>query len=173
MVHITDLPAVSDYDGEYPLDLENQYLQRGMKADREGTLACAGEFFDWMLAHDGNVRSNIEIKILELVMRLERRAFMAGSVRYGFRYRENYLEELKEAADTEALRRWFLNKTREVCENISTSREKQYENVVSRVKSYIDENYARELSLDDVSRMVDISLIISVNYSSRRWERIS
>ncbi len=164
---------MSDYDGEYPLDLENQYLQRGMKADREGTLACAGEFFDWMLAHDGNVRSNIEIKILELVMRLERRAFMAGSVRYGFRYRENYLEELKEAADTEALRRWFLNKTREVCENISTSREKQYENVVSRVKSYIDENYARELSLDDVSRMVDISLIISVNYSSRRWERIS
>ncbi len=157
VVHITDIPAVADYDGEYPLDLENQYLQRGTKADREGALSCAGEFFDWMLAHDGNVRSNIEVKILELVMRLERRAFEAGNVRYGFRYRENYLEELKEAADTDALRRWFLNKTREVCENISTSREKEYENVVSRVKSYIDENYAKDISLDDASRMVDIS----------------
>ena len=157
VVHITDIPVVSDYDGEYPLNLENQYLQRGTKADREGALSCAGEFFDWMLVHDGNVRSNIEIKILELVMRLERRAFEAGNVRYGFRYRENYLEELKEAADGEALKRWFLNKTREVCENISTSREREYENVVSRVKAYIDENYARDISLDDVSRMVDIS----------------
>lgn len=157
VVHITDIPAVSDYDGEYPLDLENQYLLRGTKADREGALACANEFFDWMLIHDGNVRANIEVKILELVMRLERRAFEAGNMRYGFRYRENYLSELREAADSGELKRWFLDKTREICENISTSREKEYENVVSRVKGYIDGNYAKDISLDDVSRMVDIS----------------
>lgn len=157
VVHITDIPAVSDYDGEYPLDLENQYLQRGTKADRDGALSCANEFFDWMLVHDGDVRANIEVKILELVMRLEKRAFEAGNVRYGFRYRENYLRELRDAADAEELRRWFLNKTRDICENISTSREKEYENVVSRVRGYIDENYAKDISLDDVSRMVDIS----------------
>ncbi len=157
VVHITDIPAVAEYDGEYPLDLENQYLQRGMKADREGALSCANEFFDWMLVHDGNMRSNIEIKVLELVMRLERRAFEAGNVRYGFRYRENYMAELKEAADGEGVRRWFLSKTRDICDKISTSREREFENVVSRVKGYIDENYARDISLDDVSRMVDIS----------------
>ena len=157
VVHITDIPAVAEYDGEYPLDLENQYLQRGMKADREGALSCANEFFDWMLVHDGDMRSNIEIKVLELVMRLERRAFEAGNVRYGFRYRENYMAELKEAADGEGVRRWFLSKTRDICDKISTSREREFENVVSRVKGYIDENYARDISLDDVSRMVDIS----------------
>lgn len=157
VVHITDIPAVSDYDGEYPLDLENRYLERGIKADRDGALSCANEFFDWMLMHDGDVRANIEVKILELVMRLERRAFEAGNMRYGFRYRENYLRELRDAADAEGLRRWFLNKTREICENISTSREKEYENVASRVRGYIDENYAKDISLDDVSRMVDIS----------------
>lgn len=157
VVHITDIPAVAEYDGEYPLDLENQYLQRGMRADREGTLSCANEFFDWMLVHDGDMRSNIEIKILELVMRLERRAFEAGNVRYGFRYRENYLGEIKEAADGEGLRHWFINKTRDICEKIKTSKEQENENVVSKVRAYIDENYAGDISLDDVSRMVDIS----------------
>ena len=110
-----------------------------------------------MLVQDGDMRSNIEIKVLELVMRLERRAFEAGNVRYGFRYRENYMAELKEAADGEGVRRWFLSKTRDICDKISTSREREFENVVSRVKGYIDENYARDISLDGVSRMVDIS----------------
>lgn len=157
VVHITDIPAVADYDGEYPLDLENLYLQRGSKADREGALSCANEFFDWMLYHDGGVMDNIQVKVLELVMRLERRAFEAGFVQYGFRYRENYLKELGKVTGAEGLRRWFLEKTKEICENIITSKEKGYKNVVSRVKAYIDENYAKEISLDDVSRMVDIS----------------
>ena len=157
VVHIMDIPAVTDYDGEYPLELENQYLQRGIKADKEGAAACANEFFDWMAEHDGSVRANIEVKVLELVMRLEKKAFEAGNVHYGFRYRENYLAEIQGSADLGALRQWFVGKTREICENIGTSREREYENVVSRVKNYINENYAQDISLDDVSRMVDIS----------------
>ena len=46
VVHITDIPAIANYDGEYPLKLENQYFQRGAKADKEGAAACANEFFD-------------------------------------------------------------------------------------------------------------------------------
>ena len=157
VVHITDIPAIANYDGEYPLKLENQYFQRGAKADKEGAAACANEFFDWMLEHDGNVRANIEVKVLEQIIRLEMMAFEEGSVRYGFRYRENYLEEIQGAADMAALRCWFVRKTREVCDNISTSRERESENVVFRVKSYINDNYAQDISLDDVSRLVDIS----------------
>lgn len=157
VVHITDIPNVADYDGEYPLELEHMYLQRGAKGDREGALSCANEFFDWMLVHNNNNRSNIEVKILELIMRLEKKAFEGGNLRYGFRYRENYLSELREAADTESLRLWFQEKTRDICDCISTARDREYENVVSRVKAYINENYAKNISLDDVSRMVDIS----------------
>lgn len=157
VVHIMDIPAAADYDGEYPLELENQYFQRGAKADKEGALSCANEFFEWMAEHDGSVRANIEVKVLELVMRLELKAFEAGNVRYGFRYRESYLNEIQGAADMNALRHWFLGKTREICENISTSRERESENVVSRVKGYINENFAQDISLDDVSRLVDIS----------------
>lgn len=157
VVHIMDISTVADYDGEYPLELEVQYFQRGVKADREGAAGCANEFFDWMVAHAGNVRANIEVKVLELVMRLEQKAWEMGCVQYGFRYRENYLNEIQGAGDMNALRHWFIGKTREICENISTFRERENENVVSRVKGYINENFAKDISLDDVSRLVDIS----------------
>lgn len=157
VVHITDIPAVSGTDDAYPADLERKYLQRGARGDGEGAAACAAEFIDWMLTQSGCTRSNMEINILELVLRLEQKASESGNIHYGFRYRENYLSEIQGAASAEALRRWFTDKTREICEKISTSKERESENVVSRVKAFISENYANDISLDDVSRMVDIS----------------
>jgi len=157
VAHIADIPAVCDYDGEYPLDLENDYYKRGLAADAEGTVACAGELFDWMLENYENCRPDIEIKVLELVMQLEYRAFFKGGIKYGFRYRENYMRDVQNAAGYEELRRWFLDKTRAVCSNMVLTKKKESEDVVARVKAYIDENYQKEVSLDEVSRMVNIS----------------
>lgn len=157
VVHIMDIAMVTDCDDGYPVDMESRYFRRGLKADLEGTETCANEFFDWMVEHSGNARSNIEIKILELVIELEKRAYEAGYVHYGFCYRENYLAEIQGTADINMLRQWFLRKTREICEKIETSREREYENVISRVKSYINENYAKDISLEEASQMVDIS----------------
>lgn len=157
VVHITDIPAHSYYDGEYPQELERTYLERGGRGDAEGAAASANEFFDWMLNQDGNVRANIEVKVLELVLRLEQHAFEAGNIRYGFRYRENYLQEIQSCQDLEKLRAWFNRKIHEICENINTSKKKGNEDVIYRVKDYIRKNFAQDISLDDVSRMVDIS----------------
>ena len=40
---------------------------------------------------------------------------------------------------------------------MATTKEKESESVVARAKAYIKENYQKDISLDDVSRMVDIS----------------
>ena len=102
-----------EYDGEYPLDLENEYYKRGLAADAAGTTACANELFDWMAERYSDYRADIEIKVLELVMQLEYRAFFNGGVKYGFRYRENYIREIQTADSLEELRRWFVGKTRD------------------------------------------------------------
>ena len=157
VIHIEDLSQNGVYDEEFPVDMEKRIFRYLGDGDEKKCVQELNTFFDWMLEHDGNVRANIEVKVLELIIRLEMMAFEEGSVRYGFRYRENYLEEIQGAADMAALRCWFVRKTREVCDNISTSRERESENVVFRVKSYINDNYAQDISLDDVSRLVDIS----------------
>ena len=157
VVHINDIPNAPEYDGEYPLDLENRYYQRTMEADYAGAADAGNQFFDWMLEKYGNYRDDIEIKVLELVMRVEYSAFFKGGVKYGFRYRENYLKEIQSCRDYEELRQWFLDKTEAVCTGMATSGSRESESVVAKAKAYIDQNYQKDISLDDVSRMVDIS----------------
>lgn len=157
VVHINDIPSVQDYDGEYPLDLENKYFQRTIEADDTGSTEAANQFFNWMVSNYSEYRNDIEIKVLELVMRVEYTAFFKGSMKYGFRYRENYLREIQSCQDYEELRRWFLEKTMAVCRGMATTKEKESESVVAKAKAYIDENYDKDISLDEVSRMVDIS----------------
>lgn len=157
VVHINDIPNLPEYDGEYPLDLENRYYQRVMESDYAGAADAGNQFFDWMLENYKNYRGDIEIKILELIMRAEYSAFFKGGVKYGFRYRENYLKEIHSCRDYEELRQWFLGKTEAVCRGMATARNRESESVVAKAKAYIDENYQKDISLDDVSRMVDIS----------------
>ena len=157
VVHINDVPLIREYDGEYPLDLENRFIQRTLEGDEAAARSVANAFFDWMVQNYGDYREDIEIKVLELVMRIEYHAFFKGGVKYGFRYRENYIRELQECPGYEELRQWFLHKTGEVISGILTTKDKESESVVSKARAYIEENYQRDISLDDVSRYVDIS----------------
>ena len=128
-----------------------------MEPDYAGAMDTANRFFEWMLEHYQEYREDIEIKVLELVMRIEHTAFFKGGVKYGFRYRENYLKEIHGCRDYEELRNWFLEKTAHVCQGMATTKEKESESVVAKARNYIDENYNKDISLDEVSRMVDIS----------------
>ena len=52
---------------------------------------------------------------------------------------------------------WLLSRIKSICEDISSRKRRESENVVSRAASYIREHYAEEITLDEVSRLVDIS----------------
>lgn len=102
-------------------------------------------------------REDVEIKILELVMDAERRAFFAGTMKYNINDRRGYIRELQACPNMESLRNWFLDKTREISAKMEDSKEKEAVSVIDRAKEYIDENFRKDISLDDVSREVDIS----------------
>ena len=157
VVHINDVPIIREYDGEYPGNLENCYYQRTLEADYAAASAAANQFFDWMLEHYSDCREDIEVKVLELVMQVEYRAFQRGGIKYGFRYRAGYIRDIKNCSGYEELRRWLLEKTEVVCRGMKTTKEVESESVVSRAKDYIDENFHKDISLDEVSRVVDIS----------------
>ena len=102
-------------------------------------------------------KDEIALKVLEFIMLAEREASEQDGVPYGFGYRKAYLGMVQSFQNYGELRRWFLMKTSEICQNIATSRETQTETLVSKVKTYIEENYQKDISLDEVSRLVDIS----------------
>lgn len=157
VVHIEDVPVAQKYDGEYPRDLESRYQKRILEKDITGARNCAEQFFEWMLAQPSVTREDVEIKILELVIDAERRAFFAGALKYNFNYRRSYIREIQNCADMEGMKEWFLDKTREICTKMEDSREKEELSIIDKAKAYIDANFCRDISLDDVSREADIS----------------
>ena len=157
IVHTDDLSPHGIYEGEYPAETEHLMFQLLGRGDVEGMRNQANSFFDWMITAYPGSKDNIRLKVLEYVLRAEKDAFDSGAVNYGFSFRENYLTEVMQIDDYEMLRAWFLEKMTEPCSRIRDRREDQSETVVSKAKTYMEENYQRDISLDDVSREVDVS----------------
>ena len=57
----------------------------------------------------------------------------------------------------ELLRKWYTDKLAISCRNIKLRREAQSSSVIDKAKDYIAARYNKDISLDDVSREVDIS----------------
>jgi two-component system response regulator YesN len=55
------------------------------------------------------------------------------------------------------IQQWFTDKISSACRDVVQSKEKQSSSSVERAKAFIEERYNRDISLDDVSREVDIS----------------
>jgi two-component system response regulator YesN len=77
---------------------------------------------------------------------------------YRFQSRADYLPTILSLGnDMDKLREWYLEKLRAAVRAVSEASEKRAISTVGRAKEYILENYGKDISLDDVSRVVDIS----------------
>ncbi len=157
VVHINDIGREGIIEDDFPQEIENQIFAHLRRGDVEGMRDQANVFFDWMIRRYPESRNNIRLKVLEYVMRAERGAFQEGVLNYGFQYRTTYLTEVMSFEDYGQLREWYLQKLEKVCALFRDRREQQSGNVILRAKAYITENYDRDISLDDVSREVNIS----------------
>ncbi len=157
VAHVKDLPYGCEYADDYPIDIETAFMEMVEKGNMEGAKSETNRFFDWMIRHYPDCMMDIKLKVLEMVLFAEQKAFLSGGMTYDFRYRKDYLMTLMQMDNYELLRKWFLEKTAEACSNVGTKRGEQTSGVISRARTYIEENYSKNISLDDVSRYVDIS----------------
>ncbi len=158
VAHVDDLTLTGVYVGDYPVDTERRLFAQLAKGDWPSAKQTANEFFDWMICNYYDDKPDIQLKTLEFVIWAEREAFFNGGIgEYGLHSRRDYLTAVLECPDYMSLREWFLQKLEEVCRKVATKKEEQSESVISKAKTYIDQNFSKELSLDDVSRSVNIS----------------
>lgn len=155
--HIDDLTVEGKIEENYPRNTELNMFDLLKKGQLSQLLIEANNFFDWMVDTYGNYETDIKLKVLELAMVMEREAFTTGQMTYHFRDRSEYLESVMATQDYERLRTWFLDKITIACDYISSFREEQYSGIVTKAKKYIDANFHNEISLDEVSQVVNIS----------------
>jgi len=157
VAHVKDLPLSLEYEENYPIETERELFERVEKGDLEGTRTQANLFFDWMIEHYPDCMMDIKLKVLEFILFAEQKAFLSGGMTYYFLYRKDYLQTLIQMDNYEHLRKWFIDKMTEACRNIISKKEEQSSSLIMKAKAYIEEYYYKDLSLDDVSRIVDIS----------------
>lgn len=157
VAHVRDLPIGCDYEEDYPVETERALLEKTEGGDVNGVVSEAGRFFDWMTERYPESIMDIKLKALELVLWAEHISYESGGMTYHFKSRHDYLQTIIEMKDYEQLRSWFLTKIQEACRNVATKKEKSSTSIVGRAKEYIRNHYQKDISLDDVSREVNIS----------------
>ena len=102
-------------------------------------------------------RELIKLKVLEFVLWAEHVTYENSGKVYHFRSRQDYLPSLLAITQYEDLRKWYIDKITQACRTVMTRKEEQSSSIIDRAKDYIAGHYSKDISLDDVSREVDIS----------------
>ncbi|MBB2182620.1 response regulator [Lachnospiraceae bacterium MD1] len=157
VAHVKDLPIGCEYEDDYPIDIEKSLYDMIEKGNVEGAKTEASRFYHWMVEHYPDCMMDIKLKVLETVLFAEQKAFLSGGMTYYFEYRKNYLKTIIDIDNYELLLNWFLDKVMEASRNITLKKKEQVSGTIAKAKLFIKENYHKDISLDDVSRSVDIS----------------
>lgn len=157
VAHVDDLPIGCDYEDNYPVEIERSLFDKLEKGDLNGMFVSANQFFDWMMENYGEYPMDIKLKALEFVLWGEHIAYTNAGRVYQFRSRKDYLPDLLSFDHYEQLRKWYTDKLSVSCRNIMMRKEEQSSSVIDKAKDYISARYSKDISLDDVSREVDIS----------------
>jgi two-component system response regulator YesN len=157
VAHVDDLPIGCDYEKDYPIDMEKSLFEAVERGDYNEAAVHAESFLKWMDEYDGSNLMAIRLKILEFTLQAESMAYRNGGMTYRFGSRDSYLPEIMSMSSIGELREWFLNKIMVSCQNIGNKRQERSTDTIEAAKEYIGNNFSKDLSLDDVSRIVNIS----------------
>ena len=157
VAHVDDMPVACQYESNYPTDKEKRLFDEITLGNVNESVSIAQAFFDWMEENYGSDADSVRLKCLEFVLWAEHLAYEKTGRMYEFKSRANYLSELMSFVSLQEVKVWFIEKIKASALWVSNKHEEQSMSAVNKAKQYIDENYMKELTLDDVSRVVNIS----------------
>ena len=157
VLHAADFPTRCGYEAGYPIDLEKGLFRAVKKGDVVATNANAKAYFEWMQEVHAEDEMNVRLKVLEFVLECERIAYFSGGMTYYFNDREDYFKNVYEFKTFAEMKKWFLTKAYMAALNVNNKKEKKTIDLMEQARLYIQENYNKEITLDDVSKKIAIS----------------
>ena len=155
--HVDDLPLKVDYAEDYPIDTEKRMFDELKAGHVNECLQASDEFFSWLEQTYTGDMNNIRLKVLEFAMRAETESHLSGGMTYRFSDRASYLPDVMNAQTLEDLRKWYMDRIGAAAHDVLVKRSEKSNDIVENARKYIDENYSKDISLDDISRIMDIS----------------
>lgn len=157
VAHCRDLPIFCSYEKDYPIDTEKMIFECVRQGKYEDAGVEATQFFAWMEHNYGDCESDIKLKVLEFTLLAEHIAYESGGMTYHFRDRSDYLPVILAMESLVEVKNWFVEHIMQAARNVTTKKHEFSNSVIEKSKEYIQNNYRKDISLEDLSREVDMS----------------
>ncbi|MCR4651655.1 MAG: response regulator [Lachnospiraceae bacterium] len=154
--HADDLDIGPRWEVDYPIDLEREIFGTLERGDISKTADRVREFWNWMMTNHAGEENNIRIKVIDFIIRAEYVAYQKGSEAYRFDSRQDYLDNLCKDS-MEELQLWFIDRMSEAARKVNRKKADSLKSPIVKAVEYIRANYTKDLSLDDVAKMVNVT----------------
>lgn len=157
VAHVDDLPKHRAGGEDYPAHLEKRLFAEIENGKVNDAISTARSFYEWMEQSTRGQMMELRLKVLECVLWAEHIALEKGEMTAQKLSRSDYLSEIMAIAEACELKNWLLEKIMSACQSVAGKRAEKANTVIEQAKEYIQKNFGKDISLDDVSREVDIS----------------
>ena len=157
VTHFLDIPARTEYEEGYPAEVEEKMFAMLNKGNIAEVCAQCVLFIDWLQTVRPRPDYVRRLKVIELVLRAEHEVYRSGGQAYHLNDRAGYLEAVLACESYEELKQWFIEKMCEAARNIVDKQQECSQSVIKQAVQYIEDNFNKDISLDEVSQIVNIS----------------
>ena len=155
VMHYMDMPNGTTGVSGYPQHMEKLLLHKVSVGDKVESVEALNSIFNWLVREYSSQPLKIKNKLLEIIFLVHRMAWeidMEEDKNEFF-----FLEKILSMEDMVELRLWCKSRVEQVANQIYTNRENQAGTLTKKAKKYIDENYAQPITLEDISREINVS----------------
>ena len=131
---------------------EKRLLEKAALGETGECLALFSQIFDELASNPQSTFEDIKGRLLELMIVLHRQALEYGVEDKDAMEGRSYLKELLDLEDPILLKNWCKAQIEVITLGIKGARAKRCNRLISAAKSYIDANFNRDISLEEVSR---------------------
>ncbi len=163
VLHIKDI-TYQEKESTFDIKaLENKLIDKMQLGDEKETINIINNIFEKILkayttkAKNFKVNDKIKNKIMELMVISHRTAQESGVIEDSYFKYDGYIEEMLSMNNFEDLKRWCEKRVRYISKKIFKIKENKLCKVIEDAKLYINTNYSKEITLEDVSKEVCIS----------------
>lgn len=158
LMHIMDVPVETGVQSQYPLVKEKLLLDKAASGDTEGCLLTFNEIYDRLFKEYPSSLRRIKKKLLELMILIHRLGCNYTIEDEEYFKKGDYIEDFLRIEDPIELKVCCRKRIEYVSQSIRNIREKRVSNsLIIKAMKYIKENYENEITLEDISREVNIS----------------
>lgn len=150
ILHIDDMIEEFHEDTEFDEIIEHEIYVHASKGDLNSALVTFDSIFDQIVINTENL-DEIKDKCIVLVVELSKRW---EHIKYNFR---RVLEKIMNAGSQSELRSILKKYIEKIIDKINISHQEKVNSIIETADEYMQKNYAKDITLDDIAREVNLS----------------